>query len=161
MRPSRPHLTFPSPPARRCLQTLPAPAQQPSPSPAPWKTAEAGPSTALQRIVWGRTVRAVQYRHFPAEWDKVGNRRRPGTGGWPQHRVYIHLTALQHVQTPCTHACSAWPDVTRTLHGCVASTASVGCPAPGPPQPRLPDLIIAIIMGLTASPDMPPNPGGR
>lgn len=41
----------PARPTPGWLPTLPAPAQQPQPSAL--KTAEAGPSTALQRIVWG------------------------------------------------------------------------------------------------------------
>lgn len=41
------------------------------------KTAEAGPSTALQR-----TENTVKW-HFPAGWE-VGNILRPRRGGWPQ-----------------------------------------------------------------------------
>lgn len=41
---------------------------------------------------------------FPAGWDKVGNMRRPGTGGWPQHFSLLCTHATPHRSVGCTYA---------------------------------------------------------
>lgn len=136
--------TGPTPGCQRCPRH-----HSSSPSPAPWKRPRQD-RPRLYNVSYGgphsQEGHSTVKWQFPAGWDKVGNMRRPGTGGWPQHSPLLRctLTTPQHgMYIRHVHTCCAWPGrTTRTLHGYIASTPSVGCLAQGPPQPRLPDLIM-------------------
>ena len=134
--------------------TLPVNAARARSSPAhpsaPWKRPRQD-RPRLYRYGAHSSGLSVSKWHLPAGWDKVGNMRwQQKRGAGPSTMVYIHYKAVKYRQyVHKSYAGRTYPYVTW-----LASSPSVGFLAPGPHQPRLPDPIIAIAMGLTASPDI-------